>query len=158
VPKLSRVILKHLEPAYRKGFARGERDGYERGKAELLAGLKAVADLNGSAARLLKAAPEPPPDDAGDDAGDPHALLTAALIDAVTEARADGDDDAVPGLIAAYRDHLDDPDALAALMPAGPQRKALIGAVFVKAWSEDHHPRDDERLADEMLSEMGVGS
>lgn len=144
-------VLEITVADLRATIRKAERTAYARGRDEVLGGLRAVAKLNGSAGAVLKSVGDPEsrsgisrPDD---DTADPHQSLYEALLGAVIDAREAGDDGAVAGLVAAYRDHLDDPDLLAsALAGAGDGETVAkaIGRVFLKAgnWKSEKHPRD----------------
>lgn len=130
------------------------------------AGVRLVGQL--PPATVLKATPP-------DDSADPHAALYEAALEAVLAARESGDDAAVPGIVAAYREHLDDPELMtAALSRAGDDGEVMkaIGRVVYKAgrWDESKHPRgkngkfigkdriqaaaDDPALAEQLRSEV----
>jgi hypothetical protein len=136
------ITVAEMQAAIRKA----KREAYRKGEATAISFLKSVSKLNGSAAPLLKGlAPETP---AEPDATDPHAALYEALLGAAIEAHEQGREDEIPGLVQAYRDHLDDPDTLAgAVREAGgpPEQLAKsLGWVLLKAsWNKDLHPRDD---------------
>jgi hypothetical protein len=101
------ITVAEMQAAIRKA----RKEAYRKGEATALTFLKSVSKLNGSAAPLLKGlAPET---SAEPDATDPHAALYEALLGAAIEAHEQGREGEIPGLVQAYRDHLDDPDTLA---------------------------------------------
>lgn len=144
------------------------RKAKQQGRDEVLAGLKAVAKLNGSASAVMttvyKAEPGPaPPPTPDTDADDLHQSLYEALLESLIEARESGDDEKAAGLVQAYRDHLDDPQQLAAALQDTGEPEEIaksLGRLLLKAgkWDSSQGADAVKSLAAEMAAEMGAFS